>query len=92
MHVSARPLKAPVPSHELCYLERSLNGTEMGPNFDNARHRSQNWGKSKNTGIALKGAPLKSALLYSSLSDKDTCNSTIFIAVQNLIKDTDRFT
>ena len=36
-------------------LERSLNGRERGPNFDNARHRAQNGGKKKieNTGVAL---------------------------------------
>ena len=28
-------------------LERSLNGRERGPNFDNARHRAQNGKKSK---------------------------------------------
>ena len=45
-------------------LERSLNGRERGPNFDNARHRAQN-GEKKNRkhGRCLSGAPLKPALL-----------------------------
>ena len=34
-------------------LERSLNGRERGPNFDNARHRAQNGKKIENTGVAL---------------------------------------